>query len=137
MTSTQHSPHIICKQPKTNNEKQTIFNDRPPSFFCQYHISSNICHARTDWLQYWINLVTRVPVNFKQKTNIYLNNWLAPQLFFVFSACTWYANWSLFCVVSWFSAENRIEHGNPIESNNYIISEINWTIIVIITIKNT
>ena len=58
---------------------------------CENHRSSTIYYARADWLQYQINLVTRVPVDFQQKTNIALNNWLDPQIFLVFSALIPYA----------------------------------------------
>ena len=37
------------------------------SILYQCHISSTIYHARTDWLQYHINLFTRVPVDFQQE----------------------------------------------------------------------
>ena len=87
------------------------------SVFYQRHISSTIFHARANWLQYQINLVTRVLVDFQQKINLTLNNWLDPQIVFVFSDCTRYATWCLFYVVYYFCAGNIFIHGNPIESN--------------------
>ena len=89
------------------------------SVFCQRHISRTSYHARTDWLQYRINLFTRVLVDLQQKKNIALNDWLDPQNILVFSALTRYAKWCLFCVVSSFCDEYIFEHGNPIESNKY------------------
>ena len=71
-------------------------------FFCQRHISSISYHARTDWLQYRINLFTIIPVDLQQKTNLALNDWLEPRFFLVFSAHTRYYKWCLFCFVSYF-----------------------------------
>ena len=48
------------------------------SVFCQRHISRNSYHTSTDWLKYWINFFTRVPVNFQHKINLAINNWLFP-----------------------------------------------------------
>ena len=87
--------------------------------FCQCHSSRTIYHARTDWLQYLISLVPSVPVYLQQKTNLALNDPLEPQIVLRFSACTRYAKWCRFCVVSYFCAVNRFDHGKPIESDNY------------------
>ena len=37
------------------------------SVLCQCHSSRTTYHAITDWLLYWINLFTIVPVGFQQK----------------------------------------------------------------------
>ena len=60
--------------------------------FVQFYISRTNYHARTDWLQHHIKLVTRVPANFQQKTNLALSDRLDPQNFLVFSAQTRYTN---------------------------------------------
>ena len=73
--------------------------------FCQRNGSSNSYPGRADWLQYRINLVTRVPANFQQKTNIALNDRLDPKIVLVFSACNHYTKWCLLCVVSFFLLE--------------------------------
>ena len=66
------------------------------------------------------NLVTIVPVDFQQKTNLALNDCLDPPIILVFSACTWYAKCCLFCIVYEFCVGDKIDCGNPIESNKYI-----------------
>ena len=48
------------------------------SVFCQHHSSRTIYYARTEWLQYQINLATRLPVDLQQKTNIDINDHLDP-----------------------------------------------------------
>ena len=70
------------------------------SVVCQRHISRTSYHARTGWLQYRINLITKLSVDFQQKTNIALKYWLEPKIILGFSAFTRYAVWCLFCVVS-------------------------------------
>ena len=60
------------------------------SVFCQRHSSRASYQTKTGWLQYRINLVTRVPVDFQQN-NISLNDWLDPQTIIGFSARTCYA----------------------------------------------
>ena len=107
------------------------------SVFCQRHISRTSYHAMADWWQYRINLVTRVPVNFQQKTNIALNYWLDPQIALGFSALGQYAKLCRFCVVYYLCVGNIFKHGNPIVSNKYKNGEINQTIIVIIAIYST
>ena len=47
------------------------------SVFCQRHIPRTSYQASTDWLQYRINLVTRVPVNLQQKTNLDIDDCLS------------------------------------------------------------
>ena len=103
------------------------------SVFCQFYSSRNSHHASTDWLQYPINLVTIVPVNFQQKINLALNNQLEPQCVPGFSACTQYAKGCLFYFVSNFS-RNIFNRGNPILRRSANISEMNITIIVIFSI---
>ena len=111
------------------------------SVFCQHHSSRTSYQARNDWLQYRINLVTRIPVNFQYKTNLALNDYLDPQIILRFSACNRYAKRCLiicvlpanglpliFCVV------NRFDHGNPIVGNKYKNGETYRFMIVIITI---
>ena len=87
--------------------------------FCQCHISRTSYNSKNDRLQYRINLVTKVPVNFQQKKNLALNDCHDPQIVLVFNSCTRYSRWCLFCVVSFFCYVNRFDHGNPIESNKY------------------
>ena len=87
--------------------------------FCQRHISRTSYRNKTDWLQYRINLVTRVPVDSQQKTDISINDQLDPKIILMFSALTRYAKWCLLCVVSYFCSGNRSEHGKSIVSNNY------------------
>ena len=107
------------------------------SVFCQCHSSSTSYHDKTDLFQYQINLVTRVPVDLHQKTNLNLNNRLDPQILLGFSACTRYAKWCLLYVVSCFYAGNIFVHGNQKEGNKYKIGEMNRTIIVLIAIYTT
>ena len=53
-------------------------------------VSRTNYHARTDWLQHHIKLVTRVPADFQQK-NLSLNDQLDPKFFLMFSANTRYS----------------------------------------------
>ena len=87
--------------------------------FCQCHISRTSYNSKNDRLQYQINLVTKVPVNFQQKNNLALNDWLEPQTVLMLIYLTRYAKCCLLCVVYYFCAGNRFEHGNPIVSNKY------------------
>ena len=105
--------------------------------FVQFYISRTNYHARTDWLQHHIKLVTRVPANFQQKTNLALSDRLDPQNFLVFSAQTRYTNGASSVLFLILCLGNKFNNGNPIEINKYRISETNQTIIVIITINNT
>ena len=93
--------------------------------FCQCHSSRTSYHARTDLWHYRINLFTRAPVYFQQKTNLALNYQIDPQIVLRFSAHTRYSKWCLFCVVYYFCAGNRFENGNPRVSNKYKNGEIN------------
>ena len=107
------------------------------SVFCQHHSSRTSYHTRNDWLQYQINLVTRVPVDFQQKQ--YRSQW-----------SVWPSNYScvqclhpvwkmatLLCLCLIFCAGKIFEHGNPILSNKYKNDYMNHIIIVIITTNNT
>ena len=67
--------------------------------FCKRHHSRTSYQNRIDLLQYRINLVTRVLVDFQQKTNLVLVDQLDPQIFPGFSACTRYPKWRLFYIV--------------------------------------
>ena len=69
MTSTQSFLHTIGKKIHKDNEKRVLFKKRFLIGFCKHHISRTSHHAKTDCLQYHINLVTWVPVEFQQKTN--------------------------------------------------------------------
>ena len=69
--------------------------------FCQLHSSRNNYHYGTDWLEYRINLVTRVTVGLQWK-KISFNYWFDPQIVLMFSARTRYAKWCLFCVFYFF-----------------------------------
>ena len=102
--------------------------------FCLRQSARTIYHDRTDWLQYWINLVTRVLVYFQQKRHIALSDWIEPQIVLGFSAHTCYVKCCLLCVVYYFCAGNEFDNGNPIESNKYKIGDMNQIIIVNITI---
>ena len=79
------------------------------SVFYQRHLSRTSYHARNDWLQYQINLVTIVPVNIQQETNLTLNDQIDPQIVLGFSARTQYAKFCLLCVVYYFCARNRFD----------------------------
>ena len=70
------------------------------SVFCQCHVSRSGYHTRTDWLQYRINLVTQVPVDFQQKTDLTLNDRLDPHIILGVSARTWVTKWCLLYAVS-------------------------------------
>ena len=107
------------------------------SVFYQIQSSTTSYHARNNWLQYRINLVTTIPTNFQQKTNLALGDQLAPQIVIRLSACARYYKWCLFYVVSYFCSINKFYRVNPIEGNKHKISEINKTMIVIIAIYST
>ena len=49
--------------------------------FFQRYRSRTSYHNRTDWVMYRINLVTWVPVELQQKTNLSLNNRIDPRIF--------------------------------------------------------
>ena len=135
MVSTQRSNHTVRNQ--LNKEEKIRFSKKGiQSVFCQRHSSRTGYHDRDDWLQYRINLVTRVPVNFQQKTSFALNNRLDSQKHFGFSACTRYVKWCLFYVFLFFTG-NLFDHGNTIVGNKYRNGEINKMIIVIIVIYST
>ena len=68
------------------------------SVFYQCHITRTSYHARTYWLQYRINLVPRVPVDFQQKTYLSLNDWIDPKIVIGFGDFTRYAKWWFLCV---------------------------------------
>ena len=72
------------------------------SIFRQFCISITSYHDLTDWLQYQINLDTWVQIKFGQKTNIALNSQIEPQIIPELSACTRYAKWWLWGVVSYY-----------------------------------
>ena len=82
------------------------------SVFCQLHSSRTSHNASTDWLQYAANLVTKVLVNFQQKTNLSLKNQLDPQIVLSFSDHIQYVKFYLFYVYSDFCAGNIFEHEN-------------------------
>ena len=84
--------------------KTSAFQIEYQLVFCKHHSSRTSYHARTDWLQYWINLVTLLPVKFQQKTNISLNDLLDPQIIIGFSACFGYAKCRLYFFISIFFA---------------------------------
>ena len=137
MTSTQRFPCIISKKINRDNKKYPFSKRGLQSVFFQRHSSRTSYHARTDWLQYQVNIVTIVTVNFQQKINIVINDWLDYQIVLCFSACTQYSKWCISCVVSYFCARNIFKHGNSIKSDMYKISDTNQTIIVIILIHST
>ena len=91
MTSTQHLLCTISEQLIRENEKQTLFNESSMIVLYQCYIPMTRYHVSTDWLQYWINLITIVPVCFQQKTNLALKNHHDPQCVSDFSAPTQYA----------------------------------------------
>ena len=136
MTHIQCSPCTISKQ--LNEDKNILFSKRGLWLvFCQRHRSRNSYHARTDLLQYRINLVTWVQDKFQHKTNLALNNRLDPQKTFGFSARTRYAKRCLYFFFLILCSGNRFKHGNPIVLNKYKNGEENITIIVIIAIYIT
>ena len=99
MPCTQLSPCNFRKHINRDNEKQALFDDELIICFCLNHISRTIYHSRTDWLQYRINLVTRVLVDLQQKKNLALNDQLDPQVVLVFIDLTQYAKFCLLYVV--------------------------------------
>ena len=88
MTSTQHLPCTDSKQLNRDIENRRFLKRGIRLFFCQIHSSRTNYQSRYDWLKYWINLVTLVPVNFQHRINLALNDWLGPQFLLSFSACT-------------------------------------------------
>ena len=84
------------------------------SVYCECHSSRTSYHDCTDWLQYRINLVAIVPVDFQQKNYITINDWIDPQKFLEFSACTQYSRYSLFCIYFCLCAGNIFNNGNQI-----------------------
>ena len=101
MKSNKNLPRTISEQ--LDRDKKTGLSERGIQLvFSQNHSSRTSYHNSTDWLKCRINLVTRVPVDFKQKTNLAIKDWLDPQSFLRFSDLTWYDKWCIFCVFSCF-----------------------------------
>ena len=96
------------------------------SFFCQQHRSRTSYHSWTDCLEYRINLVKIVLVDFQQRKNIAINDPLEPQNVLILSAYIWYAKWEIFCVV-FFCNGNRV-------NNKYKNDEQSKIIFVIVAI---
>ena len=93
MTSTQPLPHTVSEKLKKKKKNRRLSTTGLQPVFCQHHILRNSYHTRTDWLQYRINLVIIVTVDFQQKIDLSLNDWLDSQIVFGFSDRTWYAKW--------------------------------------------
>ena len=74
ITCTQCSSCTVSKKINRNNKNIRFLKRGILAVFCQHHISSTSYHASTGWLQYHINLITWVPVEFQQKTNLALND---------------------------------------------------------------
>ena len=87
--------------------------------FWQRHSSRTSYDARTAWLQYWINLFTRVPVNFQKKTNIAFNDWLDLRIVLVSVLAPGIVNDASSVLFLIFCAGNIFDNGNPIVSNKY------------------
>ena len=128
MTHTQHFTRTIRKQLNRHIKNRHSLMRVQQSVFYQRH------NWRTDWLQYLVNFVTRLPIDFQQKTNINLNDCLDHKIILGISNRTQYSKWCLFCD---FSAINIFKHGNPIKINKYNISKMNKLIKVILSIKST
>ena len=88
MNSNQRLTCIVIKQLNRDNKKRRFLIRGQQSVFCQCHSSRTSYHDRTYWLQYRINLFTRVLVGFQHKTNISLNYRIDPQIFLRLSTCT-------------------------------------------------
>ena len=137
MTSTQRFPSTNSEHLNKHNKKWTILMRGQQSVFYLRHSSSTSYRARTDWLQYCVNIVTRVTVDSQQKTNLVHNNFLDPKIITGFSASIRYTKRCLFCVVSYVCAGNMFDHGNPMEMNKYKISYINQIIMILFAIYST
>ena len=120
MTSTQRLTHNIRDKLNENNRKQALFKDRSLIGFLSTPCSRTSYNARIYWLLYRINLVTLVPFEFQQKTNLALNNRLDPKISLTFSAPTQYDKWYLNFLVSGFFVLGIYSNmENPIVSNKY------------------
>ena len=94
----------VCPKPLTRNltritKNRLFFEERSFIGFISTPLSSTSYRVSTDWVLYQINLVTWLPVELQQKTNLTLNDRLDPQIALPFGSRTRYDKWYLYCLV--------------------------------------